>query len=274
MPDEQTNSQRRFTVIALPVFSIVKESLLLPFKYLPELVKFGAIPFLLILAADGICFMLDRQDVGHSITGSAMAIAHFILFTPFSVAWTRLALFGRPAVANHPRFAYSRTQWLYLLATIAMLLLLIILVGIPATMLLYGQRTLNSQMTLEATTLLLVGLLLYVVLFFRLAFIFPALVAGRYAGISAAWKQTAGNLERLAAIVLLSYAPYYVVRRIFEWLMGYHPPGPVSVVRGIGEMLLVAMATTALAAPALAYKMLVLDQHEAPSLDAGVTSAQ
>ncbi len=274
MPDDQPNSQRRFTVIELPVFSIVKDSLLLPFKYLPELVKFGGIPFILILAADGICFMLDRQDVGRHVTGFAMAMAHFILFTPFSVAWTRLALFGRPAVANHPRFAYSRTQWLYLLATTAMLLLMMICVGLPIVLLFYGQRTLNSQITIEGTTLLLVGLLLFAVLFFRLAFIFPALVAGRYAGISAAWKQTAGNLERLAAIILLSYAPYYVVRRIFEWLMGYHPPGPLSVARGVGEMLLVALATTALAAPALAYKALVLDQHEALSLGAGVTPAQ
>ncbi len=260
--NEQTNSQRRFTVIELPVLPIVKQSLLLPFKYLPELVKYGGIPFLLILAADAICFLLEREDVSRSATGSAMALAHFILFTPFSVAWTRLALYGRPAIANHPPFAYSRTQWLYLLATTAMLVLMTICVGLPATLLLYGQRTLNTQITIEATTLLLVGLFLFALLFFRLAFIFPAIVVGRYAGISAAWKQTAGNLERLAAVIVLSYAPFYVVRRVFEWFMGYHPPGLTSVARGIVDMLLVALATTALAGPALAYKSLVLDQRE------------
>ena len=266
MPNDQTNSQRRFTVIELPVFSIVKDSMLLPFKYLPELVKFGGIPFLLILAIDAISFMLEREDFPRSVTDSPMVLAHFILFTPFSVAWTRLALFGRPAVANHPRFAYSRTQWLYLMATLAMLLLLIVLIGLPAMLFFYGQRALNREITAEATALLLAGLLLFVLLFIRLAFIFPAIVARRYAGISAAWKQTAGNLERLAAVILLSYAPFYIVRRIFEWSMGYHPPGPVSVVRGIVDMLLVALATTALAAPALAYKTLVLDQpEEAPA---------
>jgi hypothetical protein len=95
MPNEQTNSQRRFTVIELPVLPIVKESLLLPFKYLPELVKFGKMPFMLILAVDVFCYGLERQDISKSLTGSLMLIAHFILFTPFAVAWTKLAIRGR-----------------------------------------------------------------------------------------------------------------------------------------------------------------------------------
>lgn len=44
--------------------------------------------------------------------------------------------------------------------------------------------------------------------------------------------------------------------------MGYNPPGVVEAARGITEMLLVGLATTALAGPALAYKMLVLDEHQ------------
>lgn len=273
MPNDQPNSQRRLTVIQLPVVSIVKQTLLLPFQRIPELVKFGGIPFLLILAADLICFLLNRANVARSATDSAMTLAHFILFTPFSVAWTRLALYGRPAVANHPRFAFSRTQWLYLLATTAMIIVMMICLGLPAVLLLYGQRTANHQITIEATTLLLAGFFLLALLFFRLAFIFPAIAVRKYAGISAAWRQTGGNLERLAAIIILAYVPFYVARRAFEWSMGYNPPGLASAARGIGEMLLVALATTALAAPALAYKTLVLDQPEDASASAVSVSA-
>jgi hypothetical protein len=61
MPTDQTNSQRRFTVIELPVLAIVRESLLLPFKNLPELVKFGKMPFVLILAVDVLCYGLERH---------------------------------------------------------------------------------------------------------------------------------------------------------------------------------------------------------------------
>ncbi len=95
MADVQTNSQRRFTVVELPVFPIVTESLLMPLNCLPELVKFGWIPFTAILALDLICFGLLREDVSRGVTGSLMTIAHFVLFTPFSVAWTKLAIRGR-----------------------------------------------------------------------------------------------------------------------------------------------------------------------------------
>ena len=61
---------------------------------------------------------------------------------------------------------------------------------------------------------------------------------------------------------MLTYLPYVLIRQAFEWYMGYHPPGVVEVFRGIIDMLLVGLATTALAGPALAYKALVLDRVE------------
>jgi hypothetical protein len=238
MPNEQTNSQRRFTVIELPVLPIVKESLLLPFKYLPELVKFGKMPFMLILAVDVFCYGLERQDVSKSLTGSLMLIAHFILFTPFAVAWTKLAIRGRQAVAQHPAFAYSRTQLMYLLATAAMVLALTICVGIPFVVVRNFQRNFENQLMLLAGGGFFLGLCIYLVGYLRLGFVFPAIAVGRYAGISAAWKQTAGNIERLAAIVVLSYLPYWLIRQVFEWYMGCHPPGVIETVRGIIDMLL------------------------------------
>ena len=97
----------------------------------------------------------------------------------------------------------------------------------------------------------------------RLAFVFPAIAIGRYAGIRVAWKQTAGNIERLAAIIVLAFLPYWIVRDAFAWYMGYHPPGVVEAFRGCIDMLLIALATTALAGPALAYKSIVMDQPQA-----------
>ena len=262
---EPTSSQRRFTVIELPVLSIVKQSLILPFRHLPELVKFGGIPFLGILVVDAIAYMLAREDVAKSLPTLILALGHFILFTPFCVAWSRLAILGPASIANAPPFAYSRRAWLYLLASISMSILLMICIGPGFILARYIQQTLDNRMGAEAAVLLLGGLFIFALIFVRLAFIFPAIAIGRYAGISAAWRQTAGNLERLTAMIVLSYIPYFAVRRIFEWSMGYHPPGVVEAIRGCGDMLLVALATTAVAAPALAYKTIVLDEAQATS---------
>jgi len=260
--EAQTLSQRRFTVVQLPVFPIVAQSLLMPFKYLPELVKFGKMPFILILAIDVLCYGMLREDVPASATGSMMVLAHFILFTPFSVAWTKLAIIGRAAVANHPAFAYSQTQWLYLLATTLMAIAMLVCVGLPFIAWRYGQLNFDNQIRLVGAAATFLGLGCFLIGYIRLAFIFPAIAIGRYAGISAAWKQTAGNIERLAAIFVLSYLPFWLIRQVFEWYMGYHPPGVVEAIRGIVDMLLIALATTALAGPALAYKMLVLVQPQ------------
>ena len=258
----QTNGQRRFTVVELPVFPIVKESLLMPLWYLPELVKFGWIPFAGILAIDLICYSLRREDVSSGATGGLMAISHFLLLTPFSVAWTKLAIRGSGAVANHPSFSYSRTQWLYLLAVAAMMAALLVLVGIPYVIILNGQRNFDNHISLFGGTAMMLGLGIYAIGYVRLAFVFPAIAIGRYAGIRAAWKQTAGNIERLAAILVLAVLPYWLIRQAFEWYMGYHSPGVVEAFRGCIDMLLVALATTALAGPALAYKAIVLDQPQ------------
>jgi hypothetical protein len=258
----QTNGQRRFTVVELPVFPIVTESILMPFRYLPELIKFGKMPFILILAVDVFCYGLLRQDFSKALTGSIMVVAHFVLFTPFSVAWTKLAIKGRGAVAKHPSFAYSRTQWMYLLADAAMLAALIVLVGLPFVVVRYGQRNFDNQIALLGGAIATLGLGVYLVVYLRLAFVFPAIAIGRYPGLRASWKQTAGNIERLAAIIVLAFLPYWIVREAFEWYMGYHPPGVIEAFRGCIDMLLIALSTTALAGPALAYKTLVLDQPQ------------
>ena len=273
MVNGQTSAPRRFTVVELPVFPLVTESLLMPFRYLPELVKFGWIPYAAILAIDLVGYGLMREDVAKGATGALMAIAHFVLFTPFSVAWTKLAIRGRPAVAKHPQFLYSRTQWFYLLAVAAMMVALLVLAGLPYLIVLYGQRNFDPQVRLLGETTMMLGVAIYAIAYVRLAFVFPAIAIGRYAGVRVAWKQTAGNIERLAAILVLSFLPYWIVRQAFEWFMGYHPPGVVEAFRGCIDMLLIALATTALAGPTLAYKAIVLDQPQDQSPAQSITAA-
>src|SRR6202451_626820 len=177
----------------------------MPFRYLPELVKFGWIPFAAILAIDLVGYGLMREDVAKGATGALMAVAHFVLFTPFSVAWTKLALRGRPAVAKHPQFLYSRTQWFYLLAVAAMMVALLVLAGIPYLLLRYGQRNFDTELSLLGETAAMLGLGIYVIAYVRLAFVFPAIAIGRYAGVRVAWKQTAGKNEWLPGNLLLPF---------------------------------------------------------------------
>jgi len=265
---EQPRIKRRLTIIELPVLRIVAQSLWLPFRYLPELAKYGGIPFLLSLGAKAINFLIVREDAPAYIPQIWMMTAHLALFTPFSVTWTKLAIYGREAIANDPPFAYSRTEWRYLLATIVMMLSIVIVAAPPIALLRYGQVNFDNQIVAVAGLLTVAALFLVALGFFRIAaFVFPAIAIVKYAGLSAAWKQTAGNLERIAAIVILSYLPYYIVRKILDRAIGYHPPGLKAAAAASLEMLLVALVTTGLAGSALAYKSIVLDEHEESPAD-------
>ena len=108
---------------------------------------------------------------------------------------------------------------------------------------------------------MMLGLGIYLIAYIRLAFIFPAIAIGRYAGIPSCLEANGGKHRSGSPLSLfLSYLPYWIFRQAFEWYMGYHPPGVVEAFRGCIEMLLIALASTALAAPALAYKAIVMDQ--------------
>ena len=257
-----TKSQRRFVVVEVPVLSIVRESWLMPFRYLQALVKFGWIPFAGSLAVRFVCFLLLREDVSRGVTSILMGITHFILFTPFTVTWTKLAIQGRQAVEKRRAFAYTRTEWMYLLATVVMITAFLVLVISPLLLGLQGQRNFEHQIEFLGIGGSVLGLGVFVVGYVRLAFVFPAIAIGRYAGIRVAWRQTAGNLERLAAIILLSYLPYYLIRQAFFWWMGYHPPGVAATMGACVDMVPIVLATTALAGPALAYKSLAMEGHK------------
>lgn len=130
----------------------------------------------------------------------------------------------------------------------------------PFYLLRYGQLAFDNRFITAGALLLLVAFLAIAVAWIRLAFIFPALAIGKYDGVIAAWKQTTGNLERLAAVIVLAYLPFIIVRNIVQVTIGSAAFGLSMVLPAGLNLFLIAWATTAaVGAPAIAYKILVLD---------------
>src|SRR5260370_26336991 len=101
-----------------------------------------------------------------------------------------------------------------------MMILIAMIAGPPIAMFRYGQVNFDRQIVGAAGFLLLAGVFLIALGFVRLAFVFPAIAIGRYAGISASWKQTAGNLELLVPIILFSCTPLAIVRKNIARMFG------------------------------------------------------
>ncbi|GEM_PF-2566458 len=254
--NEQSDGSR-FTVIRLPILGIVLETLALPFKHLPELAKYGWIPFGGLLAARLIEWVLWHFSVPGA--GTWMGVAHLVLFTPFSVIWTRVAIEGSEAKLPERPFAFTRIEWQYLIATFLMLLAVVVLLTPGMAVYRYGQRIFESGITFAGEMLILLVGVAELLAFVRIAFIFPAIAVGRYEGLVAAWRQTAGNFEPLLAIMALSSAPYYLALAAIRLGGGYYPAGLSAMMKAFGELFALTLATTSnVAAPALAYQAIVL----------------
>jgi hypothetical protein len=259
------SDQQHFSVVKLPILQIALESLVLPFQRLPEFISYAWIPFVGTLVARFIDWVIGRTPVSPMLAAAWMPVTHFVLFTPFCVVWTPVALEGSDARLPARPFVYERTEWKYLLATVLMTFAFALLVGIPLTLYQYGQRTFDTVTAFVGGLLLAAGLVTALLAVVRLAFIFPAIATGRYQGLLAAWRQTTGNLESLGAVMVLAPAPYYLIDQALRFGVGHLSPGLAAMVRASAQMLMVTMLTSAaIAAPALAYKRIVL-QNRGPS---------
>src|SRR6266478_637043 len=81
----------------LPVISISCTASALPFRYLPQLVKFGAISVLSAAAVE----LAETMMVANGVLrwGSFVPLlAAVIAYVPFDVAWTRGVINGPPGV--------------------------------------------------------------------------------------------------------------------------------------------------------------------------------
>ena len=265
------SGQQRFTVVKLPVVQLVLESLALPFRHLPELVRYGWIPFTGSLVVAFLNWLLRRLFLFAPWSVLFVNVAHFALYTPFCVAWTRIAIEGSHAKLPDRPFAYERAEWQYAGATAVMLIATVVLMAPGLSVTQYGQATFSYGMRFLGGLLLLAGAVLVVVGFVRFAFVFPAIAIGRYRGIAPAWRQTAGNLEGLAVLVLLACAPFVAIELIMVYGPGREATGAAAVVTAIVQWLMEGVATLeGTIAPTLAYKWIVLGQGRRTTADPAV----
>ena len=256
------SDQRRFTVVKLPILQIVLESLILPYRHLPELVKYGWIPFAGTLAARLIEWFIGRFAVPSAAVSAVIPIARFFLFIPFSVVWTKIAIEGPNAKLPERPFEYRRTEWAYALAAVAMLAVITLLIGLPLSLYRYGQQTFQTPTTYFGALLLAVGAVLAGVIFVRFAFVFPAVAIGRFNGIGPAWRQTAGNIESLAAVMALAFAPYLILNQMIRFGMQPEGAGVSAMLAAFLQILTGSMTVNVNSiAPALASKWIVLGKR-------------
>ena len=259
--NEQSN-RRQFLVISIPVLGIVLEALIMPFQYLNEIAKYAWIPFVGSLIARLISWLMLRASLPVFLSTMWMATTHLVLFAPFSVVLTRIAVQRTHAVLPERPFAYQTAEWAYLLAEVALLIALAILVLVPLGLAQYGLATFNKLIEYLGGMLAVAGAIVFIFGFVRLTFVFPALAIGKYTSIPAAWRETAGNFESITAVILGCGAPFLILRQVMNIVVGYHPPGITTMFTATMEMLLITWVATAnTMGPALAYKTLVLEER-------------
>jgi hypothetical protein len=256
------SDQGRFTVVKLPIVQIVLETLVLPYRHLHELFEYGWIPFVGASVARLVEWFIGRFAIPSAMVTAWMPIAHFVLFIPFSVVWTRIAIDGVSAKLPDRPFEYRRTEWQYALAAVVMSVTVMLLVGPALILYRYGQQSFQMPITALGTMLLAAGAILAGVVFVRFSFVFPVIVIGRYNGLGPAWRQTAGNFEGLVAIMGLAFVPYAVLNQIVRLGAGQQEAGLSAVLAALLEILTATMTVNANSiAPALAYKWIVLGKR-------------
>lgn len=247
----------------LPIIRTTLGALAMPFRYLPELVRFGAIVFALSLASEIVThYLMPLARVRYWW----MMLSHVAIYTPFAIIWTRIAVLGRQSVSTIPRYRYSAVEIWYLVASA---LAFIILLGPVLVMLGYftaarqnGDVAMANGIAFAAVAILFVDLIVIV----RLSFLFPAIALQRYRGLATAWRQTRGYFERLCAIEVAVILPYEAIRLLYQhywyiWFFSYVTWISEMLFHVVGGVLIVLDYAAIIAAPSLAYKFLI---HESP----------
>ncbi len=257
MAGNEQSGGSQFTVVKLPILGIVLETLALPFKHPMELAKYGWIPFVGLLGARLIEWFLRQFSVPG--TDLWMSVAHLILFTPFSVTWTRVAIEKSEAKLPDRPFAFTRIEWQYLVATVLLMVAVVILLTPAFALYRYGQSIFDNGITFFGGMLLLLTGVAELLAFVRISLVFPAVAMERYEGVAAAWRQTAGNFEPLLAIIVLSSAPYYLAFAAVRLGVSSYPAGVSAMGKAFAELLAASLtATSNVAAPALAYQAIAM----------------
>ncbi len=260
-PEQIENPKRSDTLAAraeLPSVGITLGALAMPFRYLPELVRFGAIVFALSLANAIVLHYLTRAIVRYWW----IMLSHEAIYAPFALVWTRIAVLGRKSVSTISRYRYGAVEIRYLIAS---LLLVTVLLGPILILLGWTLAAHQSGATTTAEVLsvvILAVMFVDLIVFVRMSFLFPAIALGRYRGVAAAWRQTQGYFERLCAIEAAVLAPYIAIHIVYQkywyiWFFSYETwfSKLMFVIVDVAMSLLGYVAIAA--APALAFKFLV-----------------
>lgn len=246
---------------ALPMVRITLGALALPFRCLPELVRFGAIVFAVALANEIVVHYLTDAIVRYWW----LIISHEAIFAPYAVVWTRIAVLGRKSVSTIPRYRYGAIEIWYLVAS---LLTFTILLG-PVLILMgwmVGAHQSGHVAMSEGWAVIAFGILFVdVIVLVRLSFLFPAIALQRYRGFGAAWRQTHGYFERLCAIEAAVIAPYMIIQMLHQhywyiWFFSSETWISQVLYPVVGGVTMMFCYVGIVAAPALAYKLVV---HEA-----------
>ena len=260
MNNQTVNGVARPSARELPVIKTALTAIVCPLRHAPEIARIGLVPLVLTMAVAGIDRVIWRYDPSW-LAHFWIAPVHVLIFTPFAVAMTKVAVDGPGAAAGSPLFAYGRVEQIYLLANLLLVLVLLFFPAVPMGLIMVGRQSGDQLMMTEAAMALLIVAFAEIVVFVRISFLLPAIATGRYRGIRMAWKQTAGFFERIAGIEFLAFLPFLIgheiVRRLanpdmgmVEWLAIYLARSSVYVF----------FYAVTVCAPALAYRLVaVLD---------------
>jgi hypothetical protein len=102
----------------LPVLAIARRAFYLPVRYSIALIRLGGIPALLTAAAQMAATAMVTTGVLSQVAPVWLLLADTLVYIPFAVGWTRLAMDGPARVATRGPFHFRRTEGRYLLAVV------------------------------------------------------------------------------------------------------------------------------------------------------------
>ena len=219
-------------MIRLPVWATVTEAYRTVWMHRWLLLRFAAIPVVLILAIE-LAGAIPGQDYGVSPAGGeaepeawrAVAVDQAVwlfgslIAVAFVVPCYRLLLLG-PAVVMGGESWPKRRIYIGMLGLTA---LVTVLSNGPFAVIEheYGEEA--------PVTWLLLGILYFSViagLSVKLAFLYPAICLGRPWELARRWQETAGNFWRLLAAFVVAYVPVLVVTVLAVVLLPLEDGGP------------------------------------------------
>jgi hypothetical protein len=207
----------------LPIGEIALQALLTLLKYPLDLIKHGALPFLLSVALGVGGCILRPTGVMPSVGFFWIAFALTLIYVPFDVAWTRLVFSGPTALAGRRWLSFGFAEVNYTFAEILLGCAWLLIIP-PLLLARLGLKYFDSNLALEG---LLVGLWTIVaiaVCVVRSMLVLPAIALGRYPGLAEAWRLTRGNFERLGILQTVLRGPSLLVIAYLDQIVAPYAP--------------------------------------------------